>query len=253
MNLINELKKLVKSYGDVILKAIIIFLIAFLSYCIMQWTQIFVPRFPPPLWQTLHIVVDPIVLGLVSAFIFIIWQTKSRSCFWISLTLIIMGLLGFVGVSIINYYSGNPDFTFPIKECGVNNQSGNLICKDPLQVPYFTNQRICDLPTDLNNLLKEDNIIASINQMLIDGSSVRNDFSALKFTGNENVTSINFTFNITTNTSSTCGWGGGDVRFYTKEENNIRAEKLITYLIGLLGFISISVPLMMVNIKKLSE
>jgi hypothetical protein len=167
---------------------------------------------------------------------------------WFLLTILLMVSSFTIGIGFISDSLGKPSIDLVLRDSDMNGKVvGNITCIDSSGNLLVNNIVTCNFLPKLHNFTA-NTTFSFIN----DTSSAETTKDIITFIAPSNVKRIGFDIVGFDGNNSLRKIGvSNDATFYTEEENASRNEKRIIYFLGLLGIVAITVPSMMVNLRRL--
>lgn len=187
-------------------------------------------------------------IGIIGSFLLFVNLKNVIKSRWITMTIFLMVLFFVTGTMIISHTFGESDLSLALRDCETKQIVGNITCKDANGRLFAENEIYCELSPKPFQIVS-----ANVSFRLDNGGEKTIDFSNYTFTAPYNSNYIFFKISgLNVYNQSSCTEIGYPFRFYTKEENDDRNNKIVSYMILLLGAVLFSVPQMMKNFMDMN-
>jgi len=191
-----------------------------------------------------------IFASLLIIFLSLFLFKKLKNKKWFLVTIGLMLTITLFGSFAIDRLVGNPSLTLNLYDSN-NTVQGIIECTGS-SGPLFVNDKItCKTKLEQKDLIEEE---ISMNLYFNNNFSnyiIQNNLNNSYFTSYYNVTYISFYTYETKNNSRIIFSTGRYFTFLTQEQFNNNRDRFIGLLIALMAAVFISIPLMMINIRKL--
>ncbi len=195
------------------------------------------------------------ITSLLFSILLIIPSNKTKSKRWFFITLWLIFIIGIFGFFAIDRIIGNPTLRLNLFDENYTKIYGTIECVGNYGL-VIGEEISCD--TDITNkkglLSSEEQIYPHlfINNTELSITTLSKNNQKILFSSDKNITYISFVVYEKYSDNSTQKLGVGyPFIFLTKEQFEKNREKFIGFLIALMAAIFISIPSMMINIRKL--
>lgn len=168
--------------------------------------------------------------------------------YWFIATIFLIVLFSSIGSSFIFNFFGASNLFLVLRDSYENGKIvGSITCKSDYGHLLVNNKVTCDFTPKLYNFT------ANVSFNLNNGSSfVETQYNTISFIAPYDTKRIGFNLvGFDEKNNSRKLEVSNDFKFYTEEETIQRNDKLIAYLLGLIGIVAFSIPNMMTNFKEL--